>query len=267
MGLYYEITCWLLSLHHLIPAVLAYPLWPLPALDLFPPSSSRVFFPSLTYVLSWFSYLAFGCELSLTSHTCLSWVISKCPWAIVLFNFWGNLAWAGMPGAPGRVTFRLSWISLGPFRGCHRRSKVWQLSYGPLGRGLQWHQLSPDPPQHTVWLMKYSTIRTLISAARHRVGHCLLWTGGPGMSRLCSRSPGRKTHTQEVGNQGVWCGESRAPSGCSSRGGLKSSSSHSSDTSVHLCLVRPCSGVQASHRLIALTTHAHSANWELHYYF
>lgn len=74
------------------------------------------FFQSLRDTLSWVSYLTLERDV-LAACMCLSGVVRKCPWAIVLFNLWDSLVGRGVAGAPGRITLRLQLICLGPLRG------------------------------------------------------------------------------------------------------------------------------------------------------
>lgn len=74
------------------------------------------FFQSLTDTLSWVSYLTLERDV-LTACMCLSGVLRKCLWAIVLFNLWVSLVGRDMAGAPGRITLRLQLICLGPLEG------------------------------------------------------------------------------------------------------------------------------------------------------
>ena len=74
------------------------------------------FFQSLIDTLSWVSYLTLECDV-LAACMCLSGVVRKCLWAIVLFNLWDSLVGRGVAGAPGRITLRLQLICLGPLRG------------------------------------------------------------------------------------------------------------------------------------------------------
>lgn len=177
-----------------------------PTFNLIPPHSCFGLFP-IPYIcalLVFISGLWTWCSHS-SSLMCLVGVPMNYLSLSLLGLAWQGLEWLELP------------VSHFQTQRVPGRSRVWQWPHEPLGRGRQWCKCSMDSPQHTLWLMRHSTIWTPTSAASHRVGQvalvCPVHAPGPQES---------KAHAQRVGSKGSGVRSPRAPGWCSCRSGSKS---------------------------------------------